>query len=170
MKTESLQRSEEDGLIGLEEQNEIACLVQRFATEQFGYSKVYISSAEISRKLPRATVTISLTKSLINLYLRFGKYTRNGHKDEKYIIVAAIGFRKQKHGYGTALLKELCNFGEKFGYEYLEVECPNPDCQAFMKKLGFKEEFYLPIDQLKKSIQEYEPLKQTKNQSLMSSP
>lgn len=60
------------------------------------------------------------------------------------------------------LLKELCIFGQKFGYEYLEVERPNPDCQAFMKKLGFKDEFYLPIDQLKKSIQEYELMKQTK--------
>nr|WP_228289822.1 hypothetical protein [Acinetobacter pittii] len=60
------------------------------------------------------------------------------------------------------MLKELCIFWEKFGYEYLEVERPNPHCQAFMKKLGFKGEFYLPIDQLKNSIQEYELLKQAK--------
>lgn len=162
MNTGSFQQSEENGLIGLEEQNEILSLVQRFAKEQFGYSKVYVSSAELSRKMPQARVTITLDKSLIALYLRFGKYYRNGHQDEKYIIVAAIGFRKQKHGYGTALLKELCNFGENFGYEYLEIECPNPNCQAFMKKLGFKDDFYLPIDQLKKSIQEYELLKQAK--------
>ncbi|WP_289353433.1 GNAT family N-acetyltransferase [Acinetobacter baumannii] len=81
----------------------------------------------------------------------------------KNILLSLVwDLKKQKNGYGTALLKELCNFGEKFGYEYLEIECPNPDCQAFMKKLGFKDEFYLPIDQLKKSIQAYELSKQAK--------
>lgn len=162
MNTESSQQSEEDGLIGLEEQNEISCLVRRFATEQFGYSRMRISSLELIRKKPQPRVNVALNKSLIDLYLRFGKYPLADHGDKKCIIVARIGFREQKHGYGTTLLKELCNFGDKFGYEYLEVERPNPDCQSFMKKLGFKDEFYLPIDQLKKSIQEYELLKQAK--------
>lgn len=107
-------------------------------------------------------VNIAFSKRYDDLYLRFGKYAFADHKDKKYIVVARIGFRKQKHGYGTTLLKELCNFGEKFGYEYLEVECPNPDCQAFMKKLGFKDQFYLPINQLKNSIQKYELSKQEK--------
>ncbi|WP_442838733.1 GNAT family N-acetyltransferase [Acinetobacter baumannii] len=169
MNIESFQPSEDDGLIGLEEQNEILCLIRRFATEQFGYLRMRVSSPEIIRKTPQPRVNVALNKSLVDLYLRFGKYPFDGHKDKKGIIVARIGFKKQKNGYGTTLLKELCNFGEKFGYEYLEIECPNPNCQAFMKKLGFKDEFYLPIDQLKKSIQEYELLKQTRNQSLMSS-
>ncbi|KJH55240.1 GNAT family N-acetyltransferase [Acinetobacter calcoaceticus] len=162
MNTESFQQSKKDDLIGLEEQNEITCLVRRFATEQFGYSRMRISSPELIRGTPQPRVNIALSKSLIDLYLRFGTYSRNNHNDKKYIVVARIGFKKQKNGYGTALLKELCNFGEKFGYEYLEVECPNPNCQAFMKKLGFKDEFYLPIDQLKNSIQAYELFKQTK--------
>lgn len=162
MNTESFQQSEEDGLIGLAEQNEISYLIRRFATEQFGYSRMRISSPELMRKIPQPRVNIALHKNLVDLYLRFGKYAFADHKDKKGIIVARIGFKKQKNGYGTILLKELCKFGEKFGYEYLEVECPNPDCQAFMKKLGFKDEFYLPIDQLKKSIQEYELLRHTK--------
>ncbi|EXS30075.1 acetyltransferase family protein [Acinetobacter sp. 742879] len=107
-------------------------------------------------------MNIAFSKSFDDLYLRFGKYPFADHKDKKYIVVAHVGFKKQKNGHGTALLKELCIFGGKFGYEYLEVERPNQDCQAFMKKLGFKDEFYLPIDQLKKSIKEYELLKQAK--------
>lgn len=158
----SLQQSEEDELIGLEEQNEILGLIRKFAIEKFGYKRVYVSSAALTSKMPQASVTIALRKSLIDLYLRFGKYVFAAHKDKKYIVVARIGFKKQKNGHGTALLKELCIFGEKFGYEYLEVERPNQDCQAFLKKLGFKDEFYLPIDQLKKSIQEYELSKQAK--------
>lgn len=161
MNTESLQESEEDGLIGLEEQNEISCLIRRFATEQFGYSRMRISSMQLRQKKPQTNVTVALNRSLIDLYLRFGEYAFAEHQDKKYIVVARIGFKKQKHGYGTVLLKELCIFGEKFGYEYLEVERPNPDCQAFMKKLGFKDKFYLSIDQLKRSIQEYKCLRKT---------
>ncbi|MDH2597303.1 GNAT family N-acetyltransferase [Acinetobacter baumannii] len=160
MNTESFQQSEKDGLIELEEQNEISCLIRRFATKQFGYSRIRISSTQLIQKKPQANVTIALNKSLVDLYLRFGKYGFADNKDKKYIVVARIGFKKLKNGHGTALLKELCIFGEKFGYEYLEVERPNPDCQAFMKKLGFKDEFYLPIDQLKRSIQQYELSKQ----------
>ena len=52
-------------------------------------------------------------------------------------------------------------FGQRFGYEFLQVECPNPDCQAFMRKLGFKDTHILPIGELRNSIQEYELLRQT---------
>lgn len=149
MNTKSFQSSQEDGLIELEEQNEISCLIRRFAIEKLGYSRARVSSMQLSQKKPQMNVNIAFSKRYDDLYLRFGKYAFADHKDKKYIVVARIGFRKQKHGYGTTLLKELCNFGEKFGYEYLEVECPNPDCQAFMKKLGFKDQFYLPINQLK---------------------
>ncbi|MFW2023227.1 GNAT family N-acetyltransferase [Acinetobacter baumannii] len=162
MSRKSLLQSEKDDLIGLEEQHEILCLIRKFATEQFGYSRASIFSPELIRKMPQPRVNIAFSKNLIDLYLRFGKYPLADHGDKKCIIVARIGFRKQKNGYGTTLLKELCIFGERFGYEYLEVECPNPDCQVFMKKLGFKDAFYLPINQLKNSIQEYELLKQAK--------
>ncbi|HGH3633110.1 GNAT family N-acetyltransferase [Acinetobacter baumannii] len=162
MNTESFKQLEETELIGLEEQNEILSLLQTFAIEKIGYKRVYVSSAALISRMPQASVTITLRKSLLDLYLRFGKYAFAAHKDKKYIVIARIGFKKQKNGYGTALIKELCNFREKFGYEYLEIECPNPDCQAFMKKLGFRDKFYLPIDQLRKSIQEYELSKQTK--------
>ncbi|WP_010117344.1 GNAT family N-acetyltransferase [Acinetobacter sp. P8-3-8] len=156
MNTESFQQSKKDELIGLEEQHEISCLVQKFAMEKLGYSKVKVSSFELMQKKPRSIVTIAFNKSQNDLYLRFGKYDLADLNDQKIIVFARIGFRKKKHGYGTALLKELCHFGQQFGYGYLEVERPNPDCQAFMKKLGFKDKFYLPIDQLKRSIQEYE--------------
>lgn len=162
MNTESFQSSEEDGLIGLKEQNEISGLVRKFAIGKFGYKRVYVSSTVLNSRMSQASVTITLRQSLVDLYLRFGKYAFADQKDNKYIVVARIGFKKQKNGYGTALLKELCFFGNKFGYEYLQIECPNKECQAFMKKLGFKDEFYLPIDQLKKSIKEYEFLRQAK--------
>ena len=156
MNTKSFQYAEKDELIGVEEQSAAAYLVKKFAMEKLGYSRVRISSFELMQKKPQTKVNIAFRSSLNDLYLQFGKYAFGVHKDKKYIVVARIGFRKKKSGYGTALLKELCTFGEKYGYEYLEVECPNPDCQAFMKKLGFKDDFYLPIKELIQSIHEYE--------------
>lgn len=161
MNTELFQQPKKDELIGLEEQHEISCLIQKFAMEKLGYSKVKVSSFQLMQKKPQSKVNVAFNKSSNDLYLRFGKYDFADLKNQKSIIVARIGFSKKKHGYGTALLKELCIFGEKFGYEYLEIERPNPDCQIFMKKLGFKDKFYLPIDQLKLSIQEYELFRQT---------
>lgn len=156
MNTKSFQHAEKDELMGLEEQSAAACLVKKFAMEKLGYLRVRISSFELMQKKPQTKVNITFRSSLNDLCLRFGKYTFGVRKDKKYIVVARIGFRKKKNGYGTALLKELCTFGEKYGYEYLEIECPNPDCQAFMKKLGFKDDFYLPIKELVQSIYEYE--------------
>ena len=60
----------------------------------------------------------------------------------KKIIVARLGFKTPKKGFGTKLLKELCIFGKKFGYSFLSIECPNKDCQKFMLKLGFKSNQY----------------------------
>ncbi|MCH7291313.1 GNAT family N-acetyltransferase [Acinetobacter genomosp. 15BJ] len=73
-------------------------------------------------------------------------YFRLGYFDEtstiKEIIVARLGFKTPKKGFGTKLLKELCVFGKKFGYSFLSIECPNKDCQKFMLKLGFKSDQY----------------------------
>ena len=92
MNTDSFQPSEEDRLIRLEEQSEISCLVRRFAIEQFGYSRMRISSPELMRRTPQPKVNIALSKRLIDLYLRFGTYSRNNHNDKKYIVFALIGF------------------------------------------------------------------------------
>ena len=42
MNTESFEEPKKDELIGLEEQHEISCLVQKFAMEKLGYSKVKV--------------------------------------------------------------------------------------------------------------------------------
>lgn len=63
MNTESFQQSKKDELIGLEEQHEISCLVQKFAMEKLGYSKVKVSSFELMQKKPRSVVTIAFNKS-----------------------------------------------------------------------------------------------------------
>lgn len=75
-----------------------------------------------------------------DFYFRLGYFGETSKIKE--IIVARLGFKTPKKGFGTKLLKELCVFGEKFGYSFLSIECPNPDCQKFMLKLGFKSNQY----------------------------
>ncbi len=75
-----------------------------------------------------------------DFYFRLG-YFHETSKIKK-IIVARLGFKTPKKGFGTKLLKELCIFGKKFGYSFLSIECPNKDCQKFMLKLGFKSNQY----------------------------
>lgn len=62
MNTESLQQSEEDRLIGLEEQNEISSLVRGFAIEKLGYSRPWVSSMELSQNKPQTNVNIAFSK------------------------------------------------------------------------------------------------------------
>lgn len=147
-------------LIDVAEQREIYKLIKRFSLKELEDSNVFITSIELFQKKPQEKVTIALMNGKgDDLYLRFGTYIFGVYEKKKYIVIARIGFHHQKNGYGTALLKELCTFGKKYKYDYLEVEYPNAACQAFMKKIGFKEDFYLPIDVLIQSIQEYESSK-----------
>ncbi len=90
--------------------------IRIFKNENFIYA--------IKTKKPQTNVTIALDKSLIDLYLRFGEYAFAEHKDKKYIVVARIGFKKQKNGYGTALIKELCNFGENLDMNIYKLNVP----------------------------------------------
>ncbi|WP_182003467.1 MULTISPECIES: hypothetical protein [Acinetobacter] len=75
-----------------------------------------------------------------DFYFRLGYFDETSRKKE--IIVARLGFKTPKKGFGTKLLKEFCIFGKKFGYSFLSIECPNKDCQKFMLKLGFKSKQY----------------------------
>ncbi|HHP0278654.1 GNAT family N-acetyltransferase [Acinetobacter baumannii] len=75
-----------------------------------------------------------------DFYFRLGYFDESSRNKE--IIVARLGFKTPKKGFGTKLLKELCKFGKKFGYSFLSIECPNKDCQKFMLKLGFKTKQY----------------------------
>lgn len=133
-------------------------VLKKFTVRKLGYSLRRADIFFLQHKYEYMTAHFNI--GLDDLYLRFGD-CRHAAPDHKSIVVARIGFRQTKRGHGTELLKVLCMFGQRFGYEFLQVECPNPDCQAFMRKLGFKDTHILPIGELRNSIQEYELLRQT---------
>jgi hypothetical protein len=98
--------------------------------------KIYGITSE--RKLINVKVTVYNPNN--DFYFRLGYFDETNTIKE--IIIARLGFKTPRKGFGTKLIKELCIFGEKFGYTFLSIECPNKGCQQFMLKLGFKSKQY----------------------------
>ncbi|HGW3737757.1 GNAT family N-acetyltransferase [Acinetobacter baumannii] len=97
-----------------------------------------------------------------DFYFRFGKYN-DLDPSEKCIVISRIRFEKEREGYGTELIKFLCTVGEKYGYQSLIFECPNLNCLAFMKKLGFNKGNRLALKELKLSLHNYYEQKYNRN-------
>jgi len=145
-----------------DEQSEILNAIQNFGGNILKRSEEWAYISSFLQKDGTTSLKICSYSSGLgiedDIYLKFGKY-HIGDQSQKQIVVARISFKKRKSGYGTALLKTLCEIGERYNYVSLHIEEPNPDCKAFMKKIGFKEDEFLPILKLKESIEEYESRK-----------
>lgn len=144
------------------EQVEILNIVREFSNSILNQPEewIYISSHfqdEGNTHMQISSQTSSLDGDTI--YLRFGKYNYD-NKKEKRIVIARMSFKNTRNGNGTALLKKLCEIAEKYTYESIEVEQPNPNCKAFMKKLGFTDGLSIQTQQLIDSIKIYEMMKQ----------
>ena len=127
---------------------------KRFLVEKLGYSEKQASRIDVS-SLRQDYFMLMFKKGLDDFYLKIGNHVHTA-PDHKSIVVARIGFCKSNKGSGTELIKELCKVGQEFNYEWFAVECPNPGCQEFMKKLGFKDISPMLINDLMSSIHKYE--------------
>jgi len=141
------------------EQLEILEIIQNFGKNVLEYSEDWVYIASIFQKDKNTSIKICSYSSGLgiedDIYLRFGRYGYD-NRFEKKIVVARIGFKKQENGFGTTLLKTLCEIGERYNYISLHIEQPNPGCKIFMHKIGFEKDNYLSIAKLKESIEQYE--------------
>lgn len=71
------------------------------------------------------------------LYLRFGKTWVS--PQSKSIVIAQIGFEKQRSGHGTALLKLLTKIAKTYNYELIAIESVNTNSRAFSLIFNFSE-------------------------------
>jgi len=134
-------------------------IFKKFIVERLGFSLKQADSIDLYSARQEFFI-LQFKKGLDDLYLKIGEYSYTA-PSQKSIVISRIGFRKSHSGYGTELLKELCKLGQEFNYDWLYVECPNPGCQKFMKKLGFKDTSPISIHELQDSIQQYENNKNT---------
>lgn len=73
--------------------------------------------------------------SQIDLYLRIRKVESRFPPD--CLIIARLGFSKERMGHGTHFLRFLTGKSRKYGFNYIGIECANSKSSTFAKKLGF---------------------------------
>jgi len=102
--------------------------------------------------------TVEVRRSTIELYLRF-KPRASWPNDS--IVIARIGFAKQRKGNGTSLLRFLVDAAPQYGIQSIGIEqaIGGEEIDGFVRKFGFtqyrnEESWIVSLKDLKKSLDE----------------
>lgn len=98
-------------------------LMQRF---KYRLSLVYLT--------PDNIIT-TRRNSRIDFYLRIRRVKSLFPPD--CLIIARIGFKKERIGHGTHFIRFLAGIALKYGFKYIGIESTNEKSQRFAEKLGF---------------------------------
>ena len=110
------------------EYEELRADIDRYLMERFKYRKSLV-------RLTIDNVITNRRNSHIDLYLRIRKVESLFPPD--CLIIARLGFSKERIGHGTQFLRFLTEVALKYGFRYIGIECANMKSGAFAKKLGF---------------------------------
>lgn len=110
------------------EYEELRADIDRYLMERFKYRKSLVY-------LTVDNVITTRRNSCIDLYLRIRKAKSLFPHD--CLIIARLGFSKERIGHGTHFLRFLAGVALKYGFRYIGIECANTKSDAFAKKLGF---------------------------------
>jgi len=88
--------------------------------------------------------------SRINLYLRIRRKESLFPPD--CLILARIGFKKERVGHGSHFARFLAETALKYGYRYIGIESTNDKSSSFARKLGFQSidgsNYAIPVENL----------------------
>ena len=125
------------------EYEELRADIDRYLMERLKYRKSLV-------RLTVDNVIPSRRNSRIDLYLRIRKVKSLFPPD--CLIIARLGFSKERIGHGTHFLRFLTGLALKYGFRYIGIECANIKSGAFAKKLGFNsidgENYSIIVDNL----------------------
>ena len=125
------------------EYEELRADIDRYLMERLKYRKSLV-------RLTVDNVLTSRRNSRIDLYLRIRKVKSLFPPD--CLIIARLGFSKERIGHGTHFLRFLTGLALKYGFRYIGIECANIKSGAFAKKLGFNsidgENYSIIVDNL----------------------
>ncbi|MBW9278414.1 GNAT family N-acetyltransferase [Bacteroides fragilis] len=110
------------------EYEELRADIDRYLMERFKYRK----------SLVRLTVDNIITtrrNSRVDLYLRIRKVESKFPPD--CLIIARLGFSKERTGHGTHFFRFLTEVARMYGFNHIGIECANTKSSAFAQKLGF---------------------------------
>ena len=125
------------------EYEELRADIDRYLMERFKYHK----------SLTYLTIDNVITtrrNSRIDLYLRIRKVESLFPPD--CLIIARLGFNKERIGHGTHFLRFLTGVARKYGFNHIGIECANDKSSTFAKKLGFysidNENYFITVNNL----------------------
>lgn len=112
----------------MNEYEEIRKAIDNYLMKRFKYrlSLVYLT--------PDNIVT-TRRNSRIDLYLRIRKVESLFPPDS--LIIARIGFQKERIGHGSHFVRFLAEIALKYGYKHIGIESTNEKSASFVRKLGF---------------------------------
>ena len=110
------------------EYEELRADIDRYLMERFKYRKSLI-------RLTVDNLIASRRNSRVDLYLRIRKAESQFPPD--CLIIARLGFSKERIGHGTHFIRFLTEIARKYGFNHIGIECANDKSSALAKKLGF---------------------------------
>lgn len=110
------------------ENEELRADIDRYLMERFKYRKSLVC-------LTTDNIIATRRNSRIDLYLRIRRVKSRFPPD--CLIIARLGFIKERIGHGTDFLRLLTEVARKYGFNYIGIECANIKSSAFAKKFGF---------------------------------
>lgn len=102
--------------------------IDHYLMERFKYRKSLV-------RLTVDNIIVTRRNSRIDLYLRIRRIESRFPPD--CLIIARLGFSKERIGHGTHFLRFLTEVARRYGFQHIGIECANAKSSAFAKKLGF---------------------------------
>jgi len=110
------------------EYEELRTDIDCYLMERFKYRKPLVW-------LTMDNIITTRRNSRVDLYLRIRKVESRFPPD--CLIIARLGFNKERIGHGTHFIRFLTRVARKYSFNHIGIECANTKSGAFAKKLGF---------------------------------
>lgn len=110
------------------EYDELRADIDCYLMERFKYRKSLVP-------LTVDNIITTRRNSRVDLSLRIRR-SESRFPPPDYLIIARLGFSKERIGYGTHFIRFLTGIARKYGLNHISIECANIKSGAFAKKLG----------------------------------
>lgn len=138
--------------------------IDTFCRKQFGYE---------SRCAHPAFPTIMINHTAVPLYLRFRP---DGFWPSDSVVIASIGFEKQRRGYGRELLSKLVEMSDRYGFKSIGIEQTgqSENIKNFVRKFNFvayrnEKNWLVSVDVLTACLASLPPQRARGNKRLLAS-
>lgn len=105
----------------------------RFLTKQFEYKEDKVNRSLTVGLAP----TVKADTPKYDLYFRLFPHPDAGWPRET-LVIARIGFKKERAGHGRSLLTFITGLASEIGYKHIAIECANENSSAFGKRFGLQ--------------------------------